>query len=51
MKKFENEVVVMKRVEQQNVGLENENMNKKSRADLLRMKEESNNEDLAFCKN
>jgi chromosome segregation ATPase len=33
------------------VGLEKENMNMKSRADLLREKEGSYNEDLAFCKN
>ena len=43
-KMIENEVVVMKRVEQQKVGLEKENMNMKSRADLLW-------EDFAFCKN
>ena len=48
---IENEVVVMKRVEQWKVGLEKENLNMKSRADLLREKEESYNEDLAFCKN
>ena len=50
-KMIENEVVVMKRVEQRKVGLEKENVNMKSRADLLREKEESYNEDLAFCKN
>ena len=50
-KMIENEVVVMKRVEQWKVGLEKENVNMKSRADLLREKEESYNEDLAFCKN
>ena len=50
-KMIENEVVVMKRVEQQKVGLEKENMNMKSRADLLWEKEESYNKDFAFCKN
>ena len=46
---IENEAVGMKRVEHQTVGLEKENMNMKSRADLLREKEESYNEDLALC--
>ena len=49
-KMIESEVVVMKRVEQQKVGLEKENMNMKSRADLLGEKKESYNVDLAFCK-
>ena len=47
---IENEAVGMKRVEHQTVGLEKENMNMKSRADLLREKKESYNEDLALCK-
>ena len=49
-KMIENEAVGMKRVEHQTVGLEKENMNMKSRADLLREKKESYNEDLALCK-
>ena len=49
-KMIENEAVGMKRVEHQTVGLEKENMNMKSRANLLREKKESYNEDLALCK-
>ena len=45
-KMIETEVVANRRVEQQRVGLEKENMNMKSRAELLREKEESYSEDL-----
>ena len=46
-KMIENEAVAMKRVEQQKVGLEKENMNMKSRASE---EKESYNVDLALCK-
>jgi hypothetical protein len=46
-KMIENEAVAIKRVEQQKVGLEKENMNMKSRASE---EKESYNVDLALCK-
>ena len=46
----ENEVMAMKRVDQQKVGLLKENMNMRIRTDLLREKKNSYNKDLAICK-
>ena len=49
-KLVEGEVVTMRRVQQQKVGLEKENMNMKSRAEMLEEKEESYREDLDMCR-